>query len=244
MSAAARPFARTSPPAPSRSARASSGTSTAGSAERNGRRQQSEGPVDMCGIIGYIGPKDVVPVLIDGLRRLEYRGYDSAGVAVLHNGVDRAAAQRRQAVEARGRHHRTSAVRRLRRRPHAVGDARPPDRGERPSAPRLHRQDRRGAQRHHRELPRPEARAAAAGPQVRHRDGHGDRRAPGRARDEGRRARERGAARAAADARAVRAGADLRRRSGKDRRRSKRSADRRRPRATASSSWRPTSRPF
>src|SRR5437762_8841164 len=40
----------------------------------------------MCGIIGYIGPKDVVPVLIDGLRRLEYRGYDSAGVAVVSNG--------------------------------------------------------------------------------------------------------------------------------------------------------------
>ena len=41
----------------------------------------------MCGIIGYIGPKAVVPVLIDGLRRLEYRGYDSAGIAVLRNGV-------------------------------------------------------------------------------------------------------------------------------------------------------------
>jgi glucosamine--fructose-6-phosphate aminotransferase (isomerizing) len=41
----------------------------------------------MCGIIGYIGPQDVVPVLIDGLRRLEYRGYDSAGVAVVHNGA-------------------------------------------------------------------------------------------------------------------------------------------------------------
>ena len=41
----------------------------------------------MCGIIGYIGSKDVVPVLIDGLRRLEYRGYDSAGVAVVHDGV-------------------------------------------------------------------------------------------------------------------------------------------------------------
>src|ERR1700704_6259651 len=41
----------------------------------------------MCGIIGYIGPKDVVPVLIDGLRRLEYRGYDSAGVAVVRNGA-------------------------------------------------------------------------------------------------------------------------------------------------------------
>ena len=40
----------------------------------------------MCGIIGYIGPKDVVPVLIDGLRRLEYRGYDSAGVAVVKDG--------------------------------------------------------------------------------------------------------------------------------------------------------------
>ena len=36
----------------------------------------------MCGIIGYIGPKPVVPVLIEGLRRLEYRGYDSAGIAL------------------------------------------------------------------------------------------------------------------------------------------------------------------
>ena len=40
----------------------------------------------MCGIIGYIGSKEVVPVLIEGLRRLEYRGYDSAGVAVVKNG--------------------------------------------------------------------------------------------------------------------------------------------------------------
>src|SRR5947209_7171532 len=40
----------------------------------------------MCGIIGYVGPKDVVPVLIDGLRRLESRGYDSAGVAVVRDG--------------------------------------------------------------------------------------------------------------------------------------------------------------
>ena len=38
----------------------------------------------MCGIIGYIGDKPVVPVLIEGLRRLEYRGYDSAGVAVVN----------------------------------------------------------------------------------------------------------------------------------------------------------------
>ena len=41
----------------------------------------------MCGIIGYIGSKHVVPVLIDGLRRLEYRGYDSAGIALLRDGA-------------------------------------------------------------------------------------------------------------------------------------------------------------
>src|SRR5215471_5914550 len=39
----------------------------------------------MCGIVGYIGPKKVVPVVIEGLRKLEYRGYDSAGIAAVNS---------------------------------------------------------------------------------------------------------------------------------------------------------------
>ena len=40
----------------------------------------------MCGIVGYIGPRETSKVLIEGLKRLEYRGYDSAGIAVFHRG--------------------------------------------------------------------------------------------------------------------------------------------------------------
>ena len=40
----------------------------------------------MCGIVGYVGSGEASEFLIDGLRRLEYRGYDSAGIAVYENG--------------------------------------------------------------------------------------------------------------------------------------------------------------
>ena len=41
----------------------------------------------MCGIVGYVGPDPALPIVLEGLRRLEYRGYDSAGVAVLSDGL-------------------------------------------------------------------------------------------------------------------------------------------------------------
>ena len=40
----------------------------------------------MCGIVGYIGPRPILPILVEGLKRLEYRGYDSAGVSVIEGG--------------------------------------------------------------------------------------------------------------------------------------------------------------
>ncbi|MEI6702576.1 MAG: glutamine--fructose-6-phosphate aminotransferase, partial [Deltaproteobacteria bacterium] len=40
----------------------------------------------MCGIVGYIGGQQATPVILEGLKKLEYRGYDSAGIATLANG--------------------------------------------------------------------------------------------------------------------------------------------------------------
>src|SRR5262249_13988994 len=66
-----------SPRPPCRSA--SSGASSTANAIR-----LPAGELDVCGIVGYIGRREAIPVLLEGLRSLEYRGYDSAGLAVVH----------------------------------------------------------------------------------------------------------------------------------------------------------------
>ncbi len=100
----------------------------------------------MCGIVGYIGPKKVVPLIIDGLRRLEYRGYDSAGIAVVdQNGklaLRRASGKLPNLEEAI----RLSPIEGV----YGLGHTRwathgRPTRGKRPPAPRLQGRSRRRA---------------------------------------------------------------------------------------------------
>ncbi len=114
----------------------------------------------MCGIVGYVGAERCAPILLEGLRRLEYRGYDSAGVAVVGEAPPPHRAQRGQALRPATRSFgRGGPDGHPGHRPHPLGHPRPAQRGERP--PPLRGRRGRGAQRHHRELPGPAGRTPA-----------------------------------------------------------------------------------
>ena len=145
----------------------------------------------MCGIVGYVGARPALGIVLDGLRRLEYRGYDSAGVAVIADGelLHRASGpassptwRRRSPSRATaagpGRHrHRTD-----RHRAHPLGHPRRPDRPQRAPAPLGRRPGRGHPQRHHRELRQAARRARGRRRRVRQRHRHRVRRAPARGR--------------------------------------------------------------
>ena len=87
----------------------------------------------MCGIVGYTGSRPVTDILMEGLSRLEYRGYDSAGIAVEQDG-------KLEVVHCKGKVSGLADAGgparpdgHLRHRPHALGHARPSFRGERAS---------------------------------------------------------------------------------------------------------------
>ena len=108
----------------------------------------------MCGIVGYAGPDEALPIIIEGLRRLEYRGYDSAGIAVLNGGLDvvkRAGklASLEAALADEGSVTGSIGMGHTRWATHGA----PTDRNAHPHQD-CTRQGRRDPQRHHRELPR------------------------------------------------------------------------------------------
>ena len=53
----------------------------------------------MCGIVGAVAQRNITPILLEGLKRLEYRGYDSAGIALLGDGGERARQHRRRGID-------------------------------------------------------------------------------------------------------------------------------------------------
>ena len=78
----------------------------------------------MCGIVGYVGKSEAAPILLDGLRRLEYRGYDSAGIAIVdgdHIETRKCAGRIAELVET---DRRAPAAGTYRHQPHALGHAR------------------------------------------------------------------------------------------------------------------------
>ena len=132
----------------------------------------------MCGIVGAVATRDITPVLVEGLRRLEYRGYDSCGVALLADGaLTRSRSTARVAdLDAQVKKIRPGGL--ARHLAHALGHARRAGHDQRAPA-LLARRGRGRPQRHHRELRGDPRGAEARGLRVRHRDRQRGHRAPG-----------------------------------------------------------------
>ena len=146
-------------------------------AGREARKPKEERRL-MCGIVGVVGRGEAAPLLLEALRRLEYRGYDSAGIATLVDGqIERRRAEGKLGnlaarAGARSRCAGTTGIGHTRWATHGA----PTERNAHPhsTAPR-----QRGPQRHHREPRRAARRAGGRGRRVRDRDRHRDLRPPG-----------------------------------------------------------------
>ena len=174
----------------------------------------------MCGIVGYIGKREAAPILMEGLHRLEYRGYDSAGIALARNG-------KLQVYKSKGKVRELERLlpEQLKGTP-GIAHTRWATHGE-PSDRNAHphcdaRESlRHRSQRHHRERARAARAARKPGRRVPLRDRLGSARAPDRG-HAGRHARRLGARRAAPHDRHLRPRGDRRAAAGLDRRRAQR----------------------
>ena len=111
----------------------------------------------MCGIVGFVGSRNCVQSLLDQLSRLEYRGYDSAGIAVVETAGLEVVKTVGKIKELQGDHGRPD--RHPGDLPHSMGDSRRAVNAELASSHELQRRHRGRPQRHRRELPRAPGRA-------------------------------------------------------------------------------------